>query len=231
MATEFREQMVWPLALRLIHWLLAIAVTVLLLTGWLLGSGLVLNEALYQMLRESLHVPAGQLAGVALLARLLLLLFDPGVGGWRALLVPAARDLAGTGEMLKFYLSFGRRRIPGYYAHDPLWRLVYPFWFLLTGVQVLSGMALEWERPRALLGAGTATWSAWHAAIAGVIFWLVLLHVVSVLLREVRGRGYEVSAMIQGHRIFKVEKADVTGAPQEVKISVEDLLGPSAKGD
>ena len=110
MTAEYREQFVWPLAVRLIHWLLAMAITVLLLTGWLLGSGLMLNEQLYQLMRESLHIPAGQLAAVALGARILLLAFDPGVAGWRALLAYANYRRA-TGEMLKFYLSFGRRPV------------------------------------------------------------------------------------------------------------------------
>lgn len=230
MTTELREQFVWPLALRLIHWLLAIAITLLLLTGWLLGSGLVLNEALYQLLRENLHVPAGQLVGVALGTRLVLLIFDPGVGGWRALL-PSAKDLPATAEMLKFYLSFGRRRVPPYFAHDPLWRPVYPAWFLLIAVQVLSGMALASDRWRDVLTLPADTWSAWHVALSGVISWLALLHVLSVLLREARGKAYDISAMIQGHRIFRVDKTDVMGGRQDVTIAVQDILKSKTKGD
>ena len=101
--------------------------------------------------------------------------------------------------MLKFYLSFGRRRVPPYFAHDPLWRPVYPAWFLLIAVQVLSGM--------------------------------VLLHVLSVLLREARGKAYDISAMIQGHRIFRVDKTDVMGGRQDVTIAVQDILKSKTKGD
>ena len=230
MTVEYREQFVWPLAVRLIHWLLAIAITVLLLTGWLLGSGLLLNEQLYQLLRVNLHIPAGKVAGVALGARMLLLAFDPGVAGWRALL-RYAKDLPATGEMLKFYLSFGRRDVPHYFAHDPLWSLVYPVWLLVIGLQVLSGMALVFDPLRSFAGLSVDTWARWHELLAATIFWFVLVHVLSVLLREVRGKGYDISAMVQGHRIFKVDRGDGPGGRPAITVAVNDILKPGARRD
>jgi len=219
---EMRERPVWPLALRLIHWVLAIAVVLLAVTGWLMDSGLVLNEALYQLLRENLHVPAGQAVGVALAGRLVLLAADPGVSGWRAL-VPRQGASGPLGQMLRFYLSWGRNRLPGYFAHDPLWVLLYPVLFALLLFVTLAGLAMEYSGMRATLGLDLAILERWHALGAAVIIWLSVLHGLSVLLREVRGKGYEVSAMIHGHRIFRVDSEQTPGVKQEVTIDLSSI--------
>ena len=228
MQTEFYQQAVWPLALRLVHWVLALSTLVLIATGWLLGGGMVVNPALHEMLRGTLHVPAGQIAAAALAGRLVLLAVDPGVSGWRAL-VPRSRDRAARLEMLRFYLSGGRRQPPGYYAHDPLWMLLYPVLFLLLGLQVFTGFAIQSQGLRQVAEFSMEGVSQWHGRIALFLIWLTGLHVASVLLREIRGRGYEVSAMLHGLRIFSREKGGVVNQAGPVNVPVNDILKPRRK--
>jgi Ni,Fe-hydrogenase I cytochrome b subunit len=223
MHMEFYQQAVWPLALRLVHWALALSVIVLIATGWLLGGGMVMNPALHEMLRGTLHVPAGQIAAAALAGRLVLLAVDPGVSGWRAL-VPRSRDRAARSEMLRFYLSWGRRQPPGYYAHDPVWTLFYPVLFVLLGFQVFTGFAVQSQGLRQVAGLSVEGVLQWHGRIALFLAWLAGLHVASVLLREIRGRGYEVSAMLHGHRIFGREKGGVVNQADPVNVTVDDIL-------
>ena len=223
MTPELHRQSVWPTVLRLIHWILALCILVLLVTGWLLGSGLVLNDALYDLLRQRFHVPAGQIAGAALVGRVVLLVVDPGVAGWRAL-VRRPADPGSRGEMLRFYLSWGRRRPPAYFSHDPVWALVYPAFFLLLGLQVSNGLAIHYQGLRQLSGLGLEDLSQWHGRFGLWLAWFAGLHVASVLLREVRGKGCEVSAMLHGHRIFTRDDPGSPGGGNPVNIPVDRIL-------
>ena len=232
MKTEFYGQLVWPLSIRLIHWVFALAVILLLTTGWLLSSGMVLNPELHDVLRNSLHIPAGQVTAAALLGRLLLLALVPGVVGWRALLPTQANRVA-RGEMLRFYLAFGRRESPGFYAHDPLWSMIYPVLFLLLGLQVLTGFGISSQGFRQFSGWSVDGLASWHARIAVLVAWIAGLHVASVLLREFRGKGYEVSSMLHGHRIFGRERGSVVDSQPgaTVNVPVEQLLSSKKESE
>ncbi len=232
MKTEFHQRLVWPLSIRLIHWIFAMAVTVLLVTGWLLSSGMVLNPGLHDLLRNSLHIPAGQITAAALLGRLLLLALVPGVVGWRALL-PTAANRGARGEMLRFYLAFGRRESPGFYAHDPLWAMIYPLLFLLLGVQLLTGFGISSQGFRQVTGLSIDGLASWHALVAVPVAWIAGLHVASVLLREIRGKGYEVSSMLHGHRIFGRERGSLVDSQPgaAVNVPLEQLLGSKRESE
>lgn len=232
MKTEYYQQLVWPLSVRLIHWIFALAVVVLLVTGWLLGSGMVLNPGLHEVLRNSLHIPAGQITAAALFGRLLLLALMPGVQGWRALLPTEANRVA-RGEMFRFYLAFGRRKSPGFYAHDPVWALVYPLLFLLLAVQVMTGFGITSQGLRQFSGWSIDGLASWHARVAVMVAWIAGLHVASVLLREIRGKGYEVSAMLHGHRVFERERGGLVDSQSgvNVHIPIEQLRGSNKNSD
>jgi len=227
---DVRERFVWPVAVRLVHWVLVAAIVVLAATGWIMGSGMVLSDDLYQVLRQSFHVPAGQTVGIALAGRLLLLAADPGVSGWKALM-PTRESFPAMIGMLKFYISWGKNKLPGYFAHDPLWAVLYLPFFLLLLLQTIGGLALEYEGVRRLIGFEPAAIREWHGSGAFLILLLAGLHVASVILREVRGTGYEVSAMLHGHRIFRVDRNEAMGFKQEVKIDLSTITKPKPRDE
>jgi Ni/Fe-hydrogenase 1 B-type cytochrome subunit len=218
MGITYKEQAVWPLAVRLIHWVLVLTFLVLFVTGWLMGSGQLLNEEFRLMLAERLHAPAGQIAGVALLGRLVLL-FMPGITGWRAL-VPGPSDREGLREMFLFYLSFGRRQVPAFFAHDPLWKTAYLLLFAVIAAQVITGLAMEFDGLRFRLGASAGAIRDWHVDLGIVLAWVTGLHIVSVILREIRARGFEVSAMLHGTKMFRIEKPDTEVGQVKVEIAM-----------
>ena len=230
MKTEFHQQLVWPLAIRLIHWILVVSLLVLLVTGWLMSGGLVFNPALHDWLHDSLHVPTGQLAAAALAGRILLLATLPGVAGWRALM-PGATSRPARAEMFRFYLAFGRREMPGFYAYDPVWAIIYLVLFAVLAAQVFTGFAIASQGLRLGMGLSLEGLTAWHTRLAVVIAWISGLHVASVLLREIRGRGYEVSSMLHGYRLFGRERGDMVDGSQggTVGVPLEQLLGSERK--
>lgn len=229
MKTEFHQQQVWPLAIRVIHWVLALTLTALIVTGWMMGSGMVLNPDLHDTLRNSVHIPSGQVMTAALAGRLLLLAVVPGVSGWRSLM-PTSANRAARGEMFRFYLSFGRREIPGFYAHDPLWALIYPLLFLALAVAAFTGFGLSSQGFRHLIGLSLDGALHWHGSIAVLLVWITGLHVASVLLREIRGKGYEVSSMFHGYRLFARDRGGIVDPRSGTSVSVPiDQLGGTRK--
>ncbi len=188
---------VWSGGLRLAHWLIALAVLVLLATGWLIG----LAPSLAADASDA-HGLAGFVLTLGLALRLYLLVAGSGAARWRAL-VPAPGDLAKAGMMLRFYLSLGRTPLPRWYAHNPLWVPLYALILLILVAQSATGLLMtHWP-----LLAGFYL-PAVHAFFAPVVLAFSALHVAAVVLHDARGTSADVSAMINGHRIFVIEKPE-----------------------
>lgn len=201
-----RRVFVWPRTIRLIHAVFGLSGLILLASGWLLHSGLVLNDRLYQLLLDDLHLPAGHLLGVALVARLYLLVTDNGVAGFKALL-PDRLWPAKAMEMIRFYASFGRTPLPGYFSHNALWAPIYLLIFVLLLLATGSGLLLELPSLRGLFGWSSDPLLRFHAALFDTIAVLSLAHIAMTLLHDVRGSGADVSAMLNGSRVFAVSES------------------------
>ena len=224
-----RRVFVWPAVIRIVHWCLALAVTVLLCTGWLLKSGLILNDNLYIFLLDQIHLPAGHLLGLAMIVRLYYLLKDDGVGGLSSLL-PSAKTWDGIKQGLRFYTTFTKTRLPRYFAHHPVWGPLFLVIFVLLLAQLVSGLLLEFAALRALFGLSSDALLHWHQTPFSWLSMLVILHLVSVTMHDIRGEGADVSGMVNGYRNFDVN-TDVnrpagTRAPS---VSLDSIGGIKAK--
>ena len=197
---QVQRILVWSGWHRLAHWSIALSVLVLIATGWLIKSAPAVARS-----ASDYHDMAsvGLILGLAL--RLGLLLFGSRVAQLEAL-IPARADLNTNNLTLKFYVTLARSPIPKWYAHNPLWAPVYLLLLLVLAVQVASGLLME-AHP-VLLGFYLP---AVHDDWATVILVFTVVHVVAVVLHDAKGTASDVSAMINGHRIFVVE--DVEGMP------------------
>lgn len=209
---------VWSARLRLSHWLSAPAVLVLLASGWLLPRLPSRHEWLHDV-----HDLAGYTLVAALLLRAYLLVFGRAAEQWRDLL-PRGPQLKAVGRMLRFYLSLGRAPLPAWYAHNPLWGPIYVVLWVLLALQLGSGFALEHGGFAALLP------PAWHSLLPGPIAMLVAAHVLAVFVHDLKGGGADVSAMINGYRLFRTDRgrAPLLG---EHTVSLDALLRSKPKSD
>lgn len=189
---KIRRTLVWSGALRAVHWLLAAGVAFQLGSGWLMGQG-VRDPAFWR----DWHLMAGQGVLILLLCRIALL-FRPGADGWRSFL-PGANLFRGARRTLVFYASLGRAPLPNWYAHNPLWALLYPLLAALLLVAAISGVFHD--APYRLAGLGPG---AIHGGAVLLLGWLVAAHVVTAVLHDLKGKGAFISAMINGHRYFHV---------------------------
>ena len=182
------------------HWALATSTLLLLFSGWLLSVEVTPSSVPLR----SVHVSAGVLLTLALMARLILLLVGRGTERLRDFRTTATAVLG----MLRFYVTAGRSPLPAYYAHNPLWAPLYLLVFVILALQAASG--LSWQFAGAadpeyylawpwLLG---WTLPEWHDAGYRVIAVFTFAHVFAVCLHDWKGTGAEISAMLSGYKIF-----------------------------
>jgi Ni/Fe-hydrogenase 1 B-type cytochrome subunit len=185
---------IWSGWLRAAHWLIAAGVLFELLSAWAFTQG-----AADPGFWRDWHVIVGQLVGLALLLRTILL-FVPGSSHWRALL-PKPGQWRTMLQMLRFYLSLTRAPLPAWYAHNPLWAPVYLLVLLLLAACLASGFLHA--APYRLVGLQSHTL---HAGLGEALALFSLIHVIAAALHDWKGDGALVSAMFSGKRYFHVNR-------------------------
>lgn len=213
MAEQIRRVPVWSGRLRLAHWVMAVGSVALLGTGWLIEAAPSLAFAAVDY-----HYLAAGAFTLGFGLRLWLGVFGDGPERFEHLLLSAS-EIRGVRESLVFYLSFGKAPMPGWYAHNPLWKSLYLVLFLLFGGLVLTG----WMMPNVPL-IGRVYLPTMHAGLSSITAMLLALHLFSVVLQDYRGQSADASAMLSGNRYFDIDhgglvKPEVT----EVSIRPDDI--------
>lgn len=209
---EIQRIQIWGAWVRLAHWLMALAVLLLMLTGWLIDTapGVAGAASDYHYIFSTVLM-----AGLAL--RLWLLFFDKGIGHWQKLL-PEANASRTYKQMLVFYLSLGKMTLPGWYAHNPLWKPVYLLLFVVLLLQILTGM----NRDVHPLVMGFYL-PGIHELLASIITGFFVLHIIAVVLHDLKGTASDISAMINGHKIFVIRKVESQDTPAVYPVSLDQL--------
>lgn len=212
---------VYEAPVRLWHWINALAITVLCLTGYFIGQPLptMPGEASANYLMGYIrfaHFTAGYVFAIGLVVR----------AYWAVVGNHHARELftvpllsrsywVELGRMLRWYAFLARG--PGrYVGHNPLARLMMFLVFLLGSVfMVFTGFALYGE------GLGAGSWAdtlfGWVIPLFGqsldvhnlhrlgmwVMITFVVLHIYAAVREDIMGRQSIISTMVSGHRTFK----------------------------
>lgn len=215
---------VWSTPLRLVHWLMALCVPALLVSGWVGGARL--GEAGPW---RDLHLTSGYLLAVALAIRLGLLLRGRNpTDRWRDLWPAGRQQWLGARDTLFFYMTLGRATLPGYYGHNPLWGPVYLALFTLMAMGVVTGVLLSRYDPLGLLVLTASPWwlgwslPEWHTTVATALAVAVAAHILAVFTHDARGTASEISAMVNGHKIFLV-----SGQPQRLANRIPIVPAPT----
>jgi Ni/Fe-hydrogenase 1 B-type cytochrome subunit len=203
------------------HWVNALAITVLAITGYLIGSPLpsVTGEASSHFVMGYIrfaHFAAGYVLAVGLLGRI----YWAVVGNHHArelFWVPIFQraywhELLG---MLKWY-AFLQKRPGRFVGHNPLARFAMVFGFLLLVLfMIVTGFALYGEGAQMgswqerlfgwvipLMGQSQDVHTWHHLGLWGMVVF-VILHVYAAIREDIMGRSSVVSTMISGRRTFK----------------------------
>lgn len=221
---------VYEAPLRLWHWVNALAIIVLSLTGYFIGSPLptLSGEAIDHYLMGYIrfaHFAAGYILAVGFLFRIYWAFM--GNHHARQLFAPPlfSRDFwGGVGHEVKWYL-FMAKEPRKYIGHNPLAVLVMHFLFLWMLVfMIITGFALYGE------GTGMGTWQfewfsswviplfgqsqdvhTWHHLVMWAIICFMIIHIYVAIREDIMSRQSTVSTMISGWRMFKDNRAPDDG--------------------
>lgn len=216
---EFQRVLIWSQWMRLAHWSIALSVLTLMATGWLVA-----NAPSVAADAADLHAYAASVLMAGLALRIWLLFADRGVGGWEAL-VPARASLPAMKQMLMFYFTLGKAPLPNWYGHNPLWVPVYALLYLLLVVMAVTGVFMA-SHP---LVAGLYL-PGIHTAFASIIAGVTIAHVIAVALNDIRGQRGDVSAMLNGNKLFETQKPDILDAEKQPPGISIDAIGREKGG-
>lgn len=191
---------------RITHWLIAAGVIFQLLSAWL-----VQNANVDVLAWSEWHLMIGQALTLPILLRVYLLLIA-GPTHWRSF-IPTRGQRQLLLDTLKFYASLGRLPCPDWYAYNPVWQPLYLIMIALLALTTASGFAFG-------LGPDIA---AGHTILAAFILYFTLAHLIFSILHDVRGRGAQISAMLNGDKYFQSREA-TTQIPGEKSVSIDSLL-------
>lgn len=215
---------VWSLWLRVSHWMMAGSALALIISGWILDY----LETPDPLIRDY-HFIFGHILLASLALRGVLLFFSIGEGNktenWKTLRWNRKKASAML-DMLKYYMSLGRMPKPAYYAHSPLWIPFYSLMFVLLAVQTVTGYF--YDAP--VMIAGSGLWRI-HSGLASLIEILVTLHIASAVIQDVSVPGGDISGMISGYRLFKIENPTQEKPDENIQlVNFDALAGKKAGG-
>ncbi len=209
--TGIQRILIWSKWLRITHWLIALPGLGLFASGWLIDKATIIADATIDI-----HLLLAPLFTIGLLLRILLLFIDKENASLKALTPdPQWKKI---GEMLRFYLSFGRMPLPRWYAHNPLWAPLYIFIIALLLLQAISGFV----QSNVPILAGVYLPSL-HGILANILFTIMLLHILAVVLHDLKGNSADISAMINGHKFFVPGENDSTPVDPVPGVSISQI--------
>jgi len=212
---DFKRIEIWGGWLRFTHACIGLSTLSLLLTGWLIAeSPSLANDAV------DIHYLSASILLFGLVVRVALMFVGRPQERLGAL-VPEPSELNSIRSMLGFYLSLGRSQLPRWFAHNPLWKLIYLVMFMGLALLTLTG-AMMVDRPFIV---GLYLPSV-HQFWAAVLLWLTGLHLLSVVLHDLKGKTSDISGIINGYRTLPVEKAEQPdGMEQGVQyVSIDKIM-------
>ncbi|MGB5398306.1 MAG: cytochrome b/b6 domain-containing protein [Gammaproteobacteria bacterium] len=201
---EFKRVLIWSGWWRLSHAAIGLSVCALLATGGLIAQSPSLAASALDV-----HYLAAAVLSFGLIVRISLMLFSAKPHERLAGMVPTAAEFSAMGKTLLFYLTLGKAGLPRWYAHNPLWKpgylLLYPVLVLL----VLSGSAMS--STDIVLGFYLPSV---HGFWAQFVLWFSVLHILSVCVHDFSNKTADVSAVINGYRLYLMDRSAARFVPE-----------------
>ncbi len=220
---------VWDLVVRTTHWLIALAILVLSVTGFAIGHPVLsvpgpAGQHFVMGTVRVVHFYAAIVFTLAVLSRLAWMFVGKGHARWREFIPVDRARRAGLVPMLKFYL-FARRNPVPVVGHNPLAAGAYVLVFLLDLVMIATGLGMyatdavsgspvRWAR--ALLpifgGAEDARWV--HHVTMWLLLGFVVHHLYSAVLTSVVERNGTLESIFTGTKWVPRDLAEQDKAPR-----------------
>lgn len=216
---EYRWVYLWRWPLRVTHWVSAITVVVLIVTGFYIGAPYFTTwgEASSHFLMgwaRFLHFSAAALIVAAAILRIYWLFAGNKWARWNALLPVRTKNWKNMWKMLKYYFLVRQESMPHYLGHHPLQQLSYTAIYLVVIVQVVTGFAMYglsnpgglfytmfyWVGP---LFGGIQNARFAHHALTWILITFIPLHIYLAFRADVMDREGEMSSIFSGGRFVR----------------------------
>ena len=222
---EYRWVYLWEWPIRVMHWIAAICIVVLTVTGLYIGKPYFITSG-----EASAHFLMGWMRFFHFAAAGLLVMTAIVRGYWlfmgnkyerlRALFPVRPRDWVNLVRMVKFYLMIRPERAPHYLGHNPLQQLSYTGVYLLAGVMVITGFAMYGQSDPngffyaafnwigALVG-GMPVVRFIHHALTWAFLIFIPIHVYLAIRADQLERTGVISSIVSGGRFVPADKTFV----------------------
>jgi Ni/Fe-hydrogenase 1 B-type cytochrome subunit len=218
---NYRWVALWGVPLRVMHWLAAIAIVVLAITGLYIGkpyfmtSGEASSHFMMGRIRFVHFVAAGVLVMTALI-RVYWLFAGNRYERWSALVPLGRRNLGDLLRQARSYLLVRPEEAPRYLGHNPLQQFSYTSLYAIAVLQVATGFALygqydtasiffrafNWLGP--LLG-GMPNVRFLHHVLTWVFACYVPIHIYLALRADVLEHDSTISSIVSGGRVVPAD--------------------------
>lgn len=219
--SRYRWVYLWHWPIRAMHWAAALAIVVLIVTGFYIGKPYFLSwgdtssHFLMGRMRFLHFVAAGVLVATAIV-RMYWLFVGNRFERWRALFPVMKKDWVNLWRTLEAYLFIHPERKPEYLGHNPLQQLSYTFLYLVALVMVVTGFAMYGQANPGGFFHTTFGWVAGpfggiqnvrlvHHLLTWVFLIFIPIHVYLALRVDMVERTGTISSIISGGRFRPVD--------------------------
>jgi len=219
-----RPVYVWELPVRLVHWVIVLALIVLSVTGYYIhdpflgGGGATGSPGFAMGWMRFVHESAGFVFTAAVLVRVYWAFAGNRFAHWRALLPITRAQRRDLLAMMSFY-ALRRRHPPPANGHNPLAAMAYLGVYFLFALSILTGFGLFAWVSRIPAWTTLFSWTysllpiqqlrVLHFLLMFVFGAFTLHHVYSAVLVDLDERNGELSSIVTGY------KSDAVGEPTE----------------
>ncbi len=220
---EYEWMYLWQLPLRLMHWIAAISVVVLVITGFWIGRPFFLGSAqststFGTQWARLFHFIAGMTLAVTGLVRIYWLIAGNRFERFSALFPVRPRDLRNLLKQVRLYLFMPPTDMRSYIGHNPMAQASYTLVYLVATLMFLTGFALyTTTNPNgwlyglfypvmSVLG-GLQNVRLLHHISTWFFLIFVPIHVYLAMRADVIERGGGISQMINGGKFVPLDEA------------------------
>lgn len=209
----------WPI--RAMHWVAAICIVVLVLTGLFIGrpyfvpAGDNPDPFLMGWIR-AIHFGAAAVLVMTAIVRFYWLFAGNRYERFAALFPVRRRDWVNMGKQVKYYLMIQPEKAPRYLGHNPLQQLSYTAIYLVAFVMVVTGFTLYGQSNPGGIWYNLTNWLVpivgglqlvrWiHHVFTWIFLIFIPLHVYLAVRADFMERGGVVSSIVTGGRFVPPE--------------------------